>query len=445
MTRHHRSPLRPALLAATVLAGLLPATALAGGFQIRENSAAGQGLSYAGNASDPRDFSIIFNNPAAMAGLARSGGEAGVSLIMPRSDFDGSGTDALGRPLTGGTDKTTDAIPVPAAYLAFVPEGQPWRAGLAITAPYGLITEYDRDWVGRYTALYSKLETLNVNLAGSWQVTPTLSLGAGLSAQRAEAKLTNAVDFGALLASLRVPGFLPQGADGRAVVEGDDWGFGGNLGLWYQPAPSTRLGLTWRSEIEHNLEGKGRFETPANVRAVLTAANVQAFQPEGGVRADVTTPQTVEAAVSHDIGRLTLHGSVAWTDWSTFEEIRVRFDNPAQPDALDEQFWRDTWFFAVGASMKLDDPAWTLRAGVAYDETPTRDEYRTPRIADGDRVWTSVGASWAPNANLALDFGYTHLFVEDSRVDNATSLGNRISGTFENSADILSLTVRYNF
>lgn len=433
-------------LPAALLAGacLLPAATHASGFQIRENSAAMQATSFAGAGSSGRDLSVVFNNPAAMTLLTRSGAQAVVSLVLPESDFSGAGSDALGRLATGGGGEAGDPIPVPAAYLAYAPQGQPWRLGLSVTAPYGLETEYEGDWLGRYSAITSRLETINLNLAGAYELQAGLSLGGGVSLQRAEAKLTNAVDFGALLAGLRVPGFLPQAADGFAAVEGDDWAFGLNLCLLYEPMAGTRVGLTWRSEIEHTLKGDARFEAPAPVRAVLTAANVQAFQPEAGARADLTTPQTVDLSASQELGALTLHGTAAWTDWSTFEEIRVRFDNPAQPDAVDRQEWEDTWFFAMGAEYALDTD-WTLRAGVAYDQTPTNDQFRTPRIADGDRTWLSLGAGWEPLAGLAVDVAYSHLFVDDARIDVASGLGNQVAGTFENKADILSVQLRYAF
>lgn len=432
-----------ALCAGTSLA-TVATVAHAGGFQIRENSAAGLGTAFAGAASDARDYSIVYNNPAAMSLLQRSGAEFSVSLIAPSSEFAGTGTDALGRPLSGSPDKTSGGIPVPAAFMAFVPENERWRLGLAVTAPYGLETEYDRGWIGSYNAVHSKLETININLAGSYELQPGFSIGGGISAQRAEATLTNAVDFGAVLAGQGVPGFLPQAADGYAFVKGSDWDWGVNLGLLYEPMPGSRVGLTWRSEIKHSLSGHGDFDVPAQVRGVLNAVGSQAFQPRVDAAANVTTPQSVDLGLTQVFGDFALHGTVAWTDWSSFEEIRVRFDNPAQPDAIDEQHWDDTWFYSVGATYQVD-PAWQLRAGIAFDNTPTQDAFRTPRIADGDRTWLSAGFGWQASEQLALDVGYTHIFVDDSSIDTRTSTGNRLIGTFDNKVDILAVTARYSF
>lgn len=438
--------IRPPVLA--MVAGLLPVAAATGvhasGFQVRELSAAQIGTANAGIASDPRDMSIVFTNPAGMTRLDRSGTEAVANLIWPRVAFSGIATDALGRPTRGTSDRLDDPILVPAAYAVFVPQATPLRLGFSLTVPYGLGTEYREDWIGRYNALRSNLETINLNLSAAAEPAPGLSVAFGVAAQRVQAELTNAVDFGALLAGLRAPGFLPQSADGLAEVEGDDWGWGWNAGLLYEPVAGTRFGLAVRSRIGHELSGEARFRAPANVRAVLGAAGVRAFEPVGGVTAGLTTPMTVEAGASHEMGRIGLHATAAWTDWSVFREIRIRFENPAQPDAVDPQFYRDTWFLSVGATYDHSDTL-SFRAGIAHDGRASQRQFRTPRIPDEERTWLAVGLAWAPTTDLAVDAGWAHIFVGDAAVDVSTTLGNRIAGTFDNRADVFSVSARWRF
>ncbi|WP_049766699.1 OmpP1/FadL family transporter [Rhodospirillum centenum] len=434
------------LLAATALATVvsLPSGAHAAGFQIRENSSALLGTAFAGLASDPRDLSTAVNNPAGLTYIQRSGAEAALSLIVPSTKFKGTSSDAIGRPISGEAEGSKDPLPLPAAFLVYAPEGQDWRLALSATAPYGLETDYDDDWTGRYHAVKSTLETANVNLAGAYRLMPQLSVGGGISVQRAEAELTNAVDFGAILANLRVPGFLPQSADGMAKVQGDDWGWGWNLGLLFEPVPGTRFGLSYHSKIDHTLEGTGKFTVPTSVRTVFTAVGVQAFQPESDATADVTTPQSIDFSVSQDLGRLGLHATASWTDWSEFKEIRVVFANPAQPVSVDEQFYNDTWFFAVGATYAYRDDL-TLRVGAAHDGRAAQGEYRTPRIPDEERTWLTAGLSWQPLESLTVDAGYAHLFVADATVNQTTGTGNRLTGHFESNVDIISVAARYRF
>lgn len=434
----------------TIAVGIIAAGTLAAdradaaGFQVRENSAALLGTAFAGLNSDPRDLSTVWNNPAGMTSFDRSGAEAVFSAIWPRTEFTGTATDALGRPITGSEGKSDDPLFVPAAYLMWAPENSPFRFGLAATVPYGLETDYDEEWIGRYSAIKSKLETANIALTAAWEPLEGVSLGWGVSYQRAEAELTNAVDFGAILASRGVPGFLPTGADGRADVQGDDWSWGYTLGILVEPVEGTRFGMTYHSKIDHVLDGTASFEAPAPVRNVLTAAGIQAFAPETDASAFLSTPETLEFSLSQEFGAFGIHGTAAWTNWSSFEEIRIRFANPAQPDAVDEQFYEDTWFLALGGTWQATETL-GLRAGVAFDERASQAEFRTPRIPDEARTWVTAGVTWQPLDGLTLDAGYAHLFVKDAGIDIATGTGNRLTGEFDNKVDILSVSARYVF
>ena len=65
--------------------------------------------------------------------------------------------------------------------------------GLGLNAPFGLATEYDRDWVGRYHAVESDVKTLNINPSIAYKVDDHLSVGAGVSAQYIDATLSSMV------------------------------------------------------------------------------------------------------------------------------------------------------------------------------------------------------------------------------------------------------------
>jgi long-chain fatty acid transport protein len=93
---------------------------------------------------------------------------------------------------------------------------------------------------------------------------------------------------------------------------------------------------------------------------------------------------------------------------------------------------------------------WTLRGGVALDQDPIPDSRRTPRIPTDDRYWLSFGAGYLPCANLAIDFGYTHVFMKDASIDlSASRPGNQFRGNFaahaQGEVDILALQARWVF
>ncbi len=409
---------RPA--AAIVTAALVCSEAAASGFAIREQSGSFQGLSFAGVAAGGADISTMYFNPATLS--LHTGTQANLSLsyIVPSSEFRlDEATDPTGAPITGGTggDIATNAV-VPATY-AMISSGA-LRFGLGVTAPFGLRTEQPNDWVGRYHATESDLKTININPAIAYQVSDRFSLGAGFVAQYADATLANA---------LFVPG---AGFDPIAKVEGDDWDFGFTLGALAEPLPGTRIGIGYRSQINHSLDGERTITTPFSVDTV-------------GGRAALSTPQVVSLGVRQRVtGSIDVLGTVEWTGWSSFDELRVSFDD-GSPDSVTPENWEDTWFFALGAEYRPREDL-TLQAGAAFDQTPIQAGFRTPRIPGNDRTWLSLGAAWTPREWLTVGAGYSRIFVADGDVDLVDVPGaGTLRGSFDNGIDILTLHASFRF
>jgi long-chain fatty acid transport protein len=427
----------------------LAGTAGATGYELREQSALGQGASFAGAAARNDDPSMIFFNPAAMASLPGIQGAIVGSGIFPTGEAtSGSATRnaAVGGSRIEGTlggDIAVDAF-VPATYatMELAPD---WRFGLGITAPWGLVTKSPADSIARYHALTSSLRTINITPAVSWQVLPNLSLGAGLQIQYASARLSNAVDFGAIGAAQRIPGFVPGARDGRSTVTGTDTAVGWQLGAQWEPLVGTRLGLAFRSAIFHELDGDAKFES-----VPLPLSLSRNFANTGG-RAKLVTPETATLALTQRVDdRWTLLGGLEWTNWSRFQELVVTFENGRAPSVTEEK-WRDSVFASIGAEYRWSDDL-TLRAGFAYDQTPVRSADRTPRIPDNDRYWLSFGASYQIHRNVTLSAAYTHIFADDATVNlrdpgpNNTNLfrGN-LASTYQASVDIVTAQLRFAF
>jgi long-chain fatty acid transport protein len=326
-----------------------------------------------------------------------------------------------------------------------------------VNAPWGLATDYDDDWVGRYHARRSELRTFNFNPAVAYRVNDWLALGAGVQAQYIDVELTNAIDFGTI-GFVQTGGALgtPARNDGAVKMEGDDWGFGFNLGVLIEPWRGTRFGAAYRSSISHDIEGSADFTLDsAGVAATLQGISAGMGQAvpfvDTGARAETEVPETVSFGVYHEFDdRWAIMGEAAWTRWSRFDELRVQFDNPGQADSVTDESWQDSWFLAGGVSYRPDED-WTLRAGVAYDQTPIPDSNRTPRLPSNDRLWLAVGASYQAMENLKVEFAFTHIFVDDATIDLTTDgVGNtfrgNLSGDIQGGAiDIVGVQVSYKF
>lgn len=425
------------------IAGVLACgQAHAAGFQLKENSVKSQGTSFAGTAAKTGDSSVVTNNPAVMTQFEGTTVQADVTVIDLNYDFKGSGTDPLGRPLTGNNGGNAgDITPVPALSVVHKLDNGV-ALGAMVSAPFGLKTEYDAGWVGRYAALKSEVKIVDLTLSGAVDITDRFSVGIGVIASRADVTLSRAIDFGGLLAQAGAPGFLPQGADGTAEVQGDDNGFGWLVGAHFRPTDKVSIGVSYRSEIDYELTGSADWTVPANAVPVLGVARPGWFQ-DGGVTADLTTPSILNVGATWQVtDALMLSATYAETDWSSLREVRINFDNP-DPDSVEPFEWKDTYFAALGAEYKLSD-TWTLRGGVAYDETPTSLEHRTPRLPDANRIFYSVGATWAISEAFDVNFAYTRIEPRDPKIDT-TSGGSRVFGDYDGNANLFGVSAQYRF
>ena len=388
-------------------------SAMGSGVAIIEQSASMAGYAYAGAAAAAQDASTLFFNPAGMAKFDRNEVQAGAHYLLVTSDFTNQGsTNFWGDPLTGPDDDGGENALVPNLYYIHSISEQ-WKAGIAVTAPYGLATEYEEGWVGRYHALRSELTTYNINPSVAYRFNEQWAVGVGVSIEYAEAELSSAVDFGA---AADIPS-LSQTLDGKATVTGDNWNFGGNIGLLYEPLVGTRLGMHYRSQIKHKLEGDADFIIPD---AIAAQAQEAGYYDTGGT-AEITLPDTVSLSAYHDINeRWAILADVTWTHWSHWNEIRIKFDSGAG-DSVTTLDWDDTFRYALGAIYKATDSL-VLRAGAAFDESPIPSaKNRTPRLPGADRIWVTLGGGYQFSNGFRVDAAYAHLFVDDPKVDKDLS------------------------
>ncbi|KAA5605941.1 aromatic hydrocarbon degradation protein [Roseospira marina] len=397
----------------------------ASGFQLKEQSSEGLGNAYAGSTAKAYDPSTAFFNPAGMTRLKGNQGSMTAALVMPQARFSGSASTVFGTPVTGvdGGDAADDAM-LPSIYGVYTLTDD-LRFGLAINTPFGMSTSYSNDWVGRYQALDSYLQSTSIMPSLAYRVTDNLSVSAGPVFQYTGVRLTTAVNNMGL-----APG------DGLQKLNGEDLGFGFNLAAMWEFDENSRIGVNYRSQVEHTFDGKVKYHGVSPLLA----------QSRGLVNsdasADLTTPDVLSVGVYHAFNpEWAVVADAAWTRWSVFDELRVDADQGA--DSLTEENWHDTVFVALGGIWTPNEN-WTFRGGVAYDMTPIPDKYRTARIPGEDRYWLSGGASYHFEDWLSVDAGYAHVFVKDSSLHETTSQGT-VEGTYENSIDILSIGATLRF
>lgn len=416
----------------------------AAGFQLMEQNASGLGNAYAGSAAVAEDASTVFFNPAGMSRLKGMNVAFSVNAIKPTAKFDDKGSTLPTRITAHGGDggEAGDLAFVPAGYFT-LPLTADLSVGLGLGAPFGLKTEYNRNWVGRFHAVKSEIKTMNINPSLSYKVNDRLALGVGASYQRIEAELTSMFDYSQFLAV--------SDLEGRVKVEGDDHAWGWNIGALFDLSDTMRLGLSYRSKIDYTLKGKASVVAPthsngvvqAGINAVTALANIN-----GRIKADVELPDVATLSVYQRLtDRWEMLGDVSWTGWSTLQELNIVRQSDGTALTSETLKWRDTWRVAFGGSYLYTDTV-KLKFGLAWDQSPVRDTSRLPRVPDDDRIWLSLGVQWKPTTGHVLDVGYTHIFVKDPKINNDAGVAaakGRLVGEYDASVDILGAQYSLSF
>lgn len=396
---------------------------LASGFALNEQSISGMGTAFAGRSSSADDATTVYDNPAGMARLKREQVSVGAAVIFAKTDIDDTRS-------TFGGNNDGDMVPtvgVPMGYYV-KPIDDKWSFGLGMYVPFGLITDYESGFAGRYYGNKSEVRVITLQPTVSYRINDQLSFGFGPTINRIDGELTSAV----------LNPLSPGRNDGKVKVKGDDTALGFNAGVLFELDARTRIGLTYHSKVDYKLEGD-------------TTLSGSGFGPLAGkydASLDLETPESVDFSVTHDLNDAwTLYAGSTWTRWSRLEEIRVE-NTGRLPAALsnitEEQDWRDTWSYAVGAAYKLNRQ-WTLRAGLAYDQSPTRNEFRSPRIPTDDRKIFSLGAAWSPNDDVTVDVAYSYLKEEDADINQVNASKGAYRATYKNSAHGLGAQLTYRF
>lgn len=437
------------------------------GFQLRESSVKNLGRGQAGVATASDDASVVINNPAAMVNLDKNTLQADVTAIDISFEFEGGGTSAAGTPLTGGDGGNAGSVQaVPNLSAVFPLHGafEGLTVGASIGAPFGLKTEYDRDWVGRYNAVESDLKVVDLTLSAAVKLHDRFSVGVGLIYEHADVTLSNAIDFGSFMAATPTGG-VPQGADGFATVSGDGHGIGWLAGVQWQPIDALKLGFSHRSEIDLDLEGEAQFDAPATFRGAQQLYRGLAANPaapltpaqraqlavlgngfvDSNISAPLTTPSVSTLSATYAINNtVRVMADVQWTDWSSLRSVDIDYANPFQPNTVEDFSWSDTEMYAIGAEWDLSDK-FTLRGGVTRDETPTHLETRTPRLPDNDRMLYSIGFTWNVTDAFSVDAAYQRIEIDNAEVDIRSSSNSRLIGEFDGYANLLGVAAQYRF
>jgi long-chain fatty acid transport protein len=443
--------------------------ALAAAFAVQTQSGSGLGNAYAGGAAAAEDASTVWSNPAGMARFSTVQIAVAANVIGPSFKLNNDGSlPALNQPLGGDGGDAGNLVGIPAMYIV-VPINNQFAFGLGIGVPFGLETEWDDGWLGRYQGIHSKVETINVNPALSWKINDSFTLGAGVSYQHAKLKFTSAQNYGGALlggclanpqcAPFGTPvGAATYGYDASVNVDASDDSWGWNVGLMWNIGRDTRIGAHYRSSIKYDASGNVNIGLPtiaktgnAQLDTVLAGLQAQAaanpLLQSGGVTSSIKVPSTTNVSFFSRINpQWEVMADVQFTNWSTIEYLTFTRTTGTVLNSTYENF-KDVWRVSGGVNYYLDDK-WKLRGGMAWDQSPVQDAERTPRLPDADRFWLAAGAQYTYQKNWKFDVGFAYEFV-DSGTSNqnagSTQQYGLIKGSYDVNAWLLGGQVSYSF
>lgn len=390
-----------------------PVNATAGGFIVYNHDAAAtaMGLAYTAQVHNP---SAVLYNPAAMNQLKGTQYSGGGSLIYANASFHSASSGEK-------TNQDSHLFFLP-TFFATKQLNERWSIGIGSFSPYGLTSNWPRDWEGRYQATFAQLRSFFINPVISCQVTPELSIGGGVSTvysdvlQRKNIRIT------------------PR-QDGQATFHGKDLGWGYNLGLLYRISDCWKFGIAYRSTVRMDYDGKVSFRVPKGLNNLM---------PEGDASININLPGFITTGLSYSPDtRWTIEFDVYWIDWSKYDMLKLNYSKPvpaimkkdAAPIIRD---YHDTFDFCFGMSYKATD-AVTLRAGYLFDESPVPEKSEDPILYDSNKNILTMGIG-LQRGQWTFDVANYMCFYNNR---NVRTNRDGFNGKFKNYVNMMALSITF--
>jgi len=404
-------------LALAIATAAVATQASAGGFALSEQSVSAGGTANAGRASHAMDASVVYGNPAAMVNLKQAQFTQALAFIDASTKI--SNATNAPAPAVPGSTNNGDIVPhtfVPSGYFTSGDQGG-WAWGVAAYGSFGLKTNNEGTFAGRHLGDKSSVQVITIQPALSYRVNDKVSVGFGPTFNRLDAYLSRAAGYGSAL---------------TAEMEGDDIGYGYNAGVHVKLTPSTQAGVVYRSKVKYKIDDGDLTVKAGSAVAVPTAS----------VSTGISTPESVEASISHQLdARTTLHAGATWTRWSRLKDLPITSNATGAVVSTEVFDWKDSVGYAVGITHACTDKL-ELRAGLAYDNTPVAPEHRSVRLPSADRRIASVGAGYKLSPSQTIDVSYTYLDEEKAEVRQAATA---YSADYKNKASIYGLQFTQKF
>ena len=403
-----------------ILLAFLTTESFAGGFQINEHSARAMAMGGAFTAV-ANDASAIYFNGAGLTQLTGTNFLIGTTAIAPVSTFRGVFPNVT----EYGTEKK---VFFPSHAWIAHRFSDNIAAGIGFTTPFGLETNWDPNWVGRYLAIQTRLFVFTISPVVAYKLSDQLSVSAGLVYSWANVKITS-----------KSPQ-TPFPGDAFATLDGsDNSAFGYNLGLMYKPVSKLSLGVSFHSQVNYNFDG-----TATTVGASQLASQL----PNGSASAKLKTPLVLTVGIAYDLmPELKLSADFEYVGWSSYDTLAVDFANPNYSDISSPRLYDNSYIIRLGGEYKLSE-SFSVEGGIYFDKNPVKPEYVNPTLPDANRLGFSCGVGYQVSKNLGINASYLFIRASQLTVLNSkeyyTDGNSPFNGTYNSYANLASISLSYS-
>jgi long-chain fatty acid transport protein len=349
-----------------------PLAGQAAGLYMYEIGTADLGFAAAGTAARAEDASTLFANPAGMTRLAGDQMTLGIQALYGDVEYELDGQGALPGKSPGNV---IGWFPGASAFYSHSVSDR-LKVGIGTYGNFGLALDFGDNWAGKNLVDNMALIAMTIQPTVAYRLDNQWSIGGGLTANYGYFKLERE----------------RLGGGGSSQDDGD-WSYGARLGVLYEPSKTTRIGLTWVSEVEYDF----------NVNGSVTIGPITHTIP---LSAGITAPQQLMASIYHRLNEgWAVMGNLGWQEWSKFADATLETNAGTVTSSMQ---LRDTWHAAVGVQYTLNAQT-KLNAGIAFDTSMYEDQSESSFAIPSGATWRlGAGIQYAlsPQSDLGLAIEY---------------------------------------
>ncbi len=401
-----------------ILLGILgfgPLLMHAGGFQVNLQGTKQTGMGHLGTSFYLGASSAYFN--PAMMGFSESkfNFEAGVSPLLAYAAYQNQET--------GRVERTDNPLGTPFYFYGTYKINDELSAGLAVYTPFGSSVVWGDDWSGRNLIQDISLQAIFFQPTVSYKISEKLNVGLGLIYATGAVEINRAIP-------------APIGENNSVNLKGNTASYGYNFGIHYQATEKLTVGVTYRSEIEMELEGgDADFSVDPALRSNF---------PDTKFDATLPLPSTTTLGIAYQASEkllLSVEGSLV--GWSTYESLDFDFEDNTESleDSENPRNYEDTIIVRAGAQYSVNDKL-DARLGVYYDQSPVTDEYFNPETPSTDNLGITAGLSYSVSEKFTVDASFLYIYGMERESEYKPA---NFGGKYQSRSYIPGIGLNYKF